>query len=73
MPFRDIVGHHRSLRLLSRAVASGALPPSLLFAGPDGIGKLQVALALAQALNCLSPVHDVVISGGSPASTTTSD
>ena len=45
-------------RLLTRAVQSGSLPPSLIFAGPDGVGKRQVALALAQALNCLNPVID---------------
>jgi DNA polymerase-3 subunit delta' len=38
--------------LLSRSVAGGTLPPSLLFAGPAGIGKRLTALAVAQALNC---------------------
>jgi DNA polymerase-3 subunit delta' len=33
-------------------VAAGRLPPSLLFAGRAGVGKLQAAIALAQALNC---------------------
>jgi len=52
MPFRDIVGHVRLIKLLSRAAAGGTLPPSLLFAGPSGIGKRLTAVALAQALNC---------------------
>lgn len=40
-------------------MAADALPPSLVFAGPEGVGKRLTALALAQALNCLSPVeHD---------------
>ena len=69
MPFRDIIGHRRSLRLLSRAVSSGTLPPSLLFAGPEGVGKRQTAVALAQALNCVSPLRDVVV-GSASASTT---
>lgn len=56
MTFRDIVGHRRLIRLLTRAVHAGSLPPSLVFAGPEGVGKRQVALALAQALNCLNPV-----------------
>jgi DNA polymerase-3 subunit delta' len=56
MSFRDIVGHRRLRGLLARAVHSGTLPPSLVFAGPEGIGKKQVALALAQALNCLAPL-----------------
>ena len=58
MTFRDISGHRRLKRLLTRAVHAGSLPPSLVFAGPDGVGKRQAALALAQALNCLDPVVD---------------
>ncbi len=52
MPFRDVVGHVRLVDLLSRSVAGGTLPPSLLFAGPAGVGKHLTALAVAQALNC---------------------
>ncbi len=58
MSFREIVGHRRLKRLLARAVRSGTLPPSLVFAGPEGVGKKQAALALAQALNCLEPAVD---------------
>jgi len=58
MSFREIVGHRRLKGLLARAVQSGTLPPSLVFAGPEGVGKRQVAYALAQALNCLEPVDD---------------
>ena len=56
MSFREIVGHRRLKRQLARAVHSGTLPPSLVFAGPEGVGKRQMAYALAQALNCLEPV-----------------
>ena len=52
MPFRDVVGHVRLIDLLSRSVARDSLPPSLIFAGPAGIGKRLTALAVAQALNC---------------------
>jgi DNA polymerase-3 subunit delta' len=55
MPFREIVGHRRLISLLSRAIARETLPPSLLFAGPDGVGKRRVAVAVAEALNCLKP------------------
>lgn len=55
MPFRTIVGHRRVVALLSRAVARGTVPPSLLLAGPAGVGKRRVAMALAETLNCLSP------------------
>jgi DNA polymerase-3 subunit delta' len=58
MSFREIVGHRRLKRLLARAVRSGTLPPSLMFAGPEGVGKKRAAYALAQALNCLQPVEN---------------
>jgi DNA polymerase-3 subunit delta' len=56
MPFRDIVGHRRLVGLLSRSVRRASLPPSLILAGPDGVGKRAAALATAQALNCLAPL-----------------
>jgi DNA polymerase-3 subunit delta' len=55
MPFRTIVGHRRLLSLLSRAVARDTLPPALLLAGPPGIGKRRVAMAIAETVNCLKP------------------
>jgi DNA polymerase-3 subunit delta' len=55
MPFRELAGHRRILSLLSRSIATGTLPPSLIFAGPEGVGKRLAARAVAQALNCLSP------------------
>ena len=55
MPFSAIAGHRPVLDLLVRAVARGTLPPSLVFAGPAGVGKRLTATALAQALNCERP------------------
>jgi DNA polymerase-3 subunit delta' len=52
MPFRDVFGHRRLLGVLARSVHRGSLPPSLILAGPSGVGKRRVAVALAQALNC---------------------
>jgi DNA polymerase-3 subunit delta' len=52
MPFATIAGHTAVLGVLRRAVARDRVPQSLLFAGPEGVGKHAVALALAQALNC---------------------
>jgi len=57
MAFRDVSGHRALIRLMARAVARGTLPPSLILAGPDGVGKRLVASALAQALNCEQPVR----------------
>ena len=55
MPLREITGHQRLVELLARSIASGTLPPSLLFAGPRGNTKRRTAVAVAQALNCLNP------------------
>ena len=56
MTFQSLVGHRRITHLLAGAIARNTLPPTLLFAGPAGVGKWQVAVATAQALNCLTPV-----------------
>jgi DNA polymerase-3 subunit delta' len=53
MPLRDVSGHRPVLRLIARAVARNTLPSPLLFAGPGGIGKRCIAIAVAQALNCV--------------------
>jgi DNA polymerase-3 subunit delta' len=72
MPFREIIGHRRLVRLLARSIDNGSLPPSLIFAGPEGIGKRMVAVAAAQALNCTSrpdaaPVSSTDVAGTSAA------
>jgi DNA polymerase-3 subunit delta' len=55
MPFRDITGHRRLLDLIARAAVRGSLPPSLIFAGPEGVGKRTAAVSLAQLVNCTAP------------------
>lgn len=57
MPLRDVVGHRRLVGLLARSIARATLPPSLIFAGPAGVGKRLTAGAVAQLLNCLAPVE----------------
>jgi len=54
MPFREIAGHRHLLELIGRATSRGTLPPSLIFAGPAGVGKRMAAVALAQLMNCLA-------------------
>ncbi len=56
MSFASIVGHHRLLALLARAIARETLPPVLLLAGRSGVGKRRTATAIALALNCTQPV-----------------
>ena len=52
MPLARIAGHAPVIALLRQAVARGRVPQSLLLAGPEGVGKHAIALALAQAINC---------------------
>ncbi len=55
MAFREVAGHRRLLSLLSQVIARDSLTPSLIFSGPEGVGKRLTAVAVAQALNCVSP------------------
>ncbi len=52
MLFRDIIGQDETKRQLRLAVREGRVPHAQLFTGISGIGKLQLALAYAQYLNC---------------------
>ena len=54
-PLREIIGHEQPLRVLQGALAARRMHHSLLFFGPDAIGKRRVATALAAALNCVAP------------------
>jgi DNA polymerase-3 subunit delta' len=56
MTLRDIIGHRRLTMLIARAIERESLPPTLLFAGPSGVGKWAVARAAAQTVNCLEHV-----------------
>jgi DNA polymerase III subunit delta' len=52
MRLDDVRGHDRVRGILARALERDRLPPALLFAGPDGVGKKSLALAVAQAAMC---------------------
>ena len=52
MLFREIIGQEAVKRQLRQSVREGRIPHAQLFAGISGIGKLQLALAYAQYLNC---------------------
>src|SRR5262245_25078887 len=52
MALRDIVGHDRAVAFLRRSIATGRAGASLIFHGPEGVGRRTTAIALAQALNC---------------------
>lgn len=52
MLFREIIGQEATKQQLRQSVCEGRIPHAQLFAGVSGIGKLQLALAYAQYLNC---------------------
>jgi DNA polymerase-3 subunit delta' len=50
--FDSVIGHERVRTLLARGLERGRLPHALLFVGPEGVGKKELALALARGLIC---------------------
>ena len=52
MQFRDIIGQQEVKDRLIQSVQEGRFPHAQLFTGPAGVGKLQLAIAYAQYLNC---------------------
>lgn len=55
MRFSETIGHQSVQNQLLRLAQSGRVPHALLFLGPEGNGKLALALALAQYLLCENP------------------
>lgn len=58
MSWAAIIGQPLAVRLLGQAVSAGKVAHAYLFVGPEGVGKRTVALELAKALNCLTPLPD---------------
>ena len=52
MGWDDVYGHDEAKRLLRGHLASGEIPGAYLLIGPEGVGKRQLALEMAKALNC---------------------
>lgn len=52
MGFSYILGNERIKRILRKALERRRVPNSLLLSGPRGVGKIDFARVLAQALNC---------------------
>lgn len=52
MAFSDILGNERVKKILKKALQKDKVPNSILLCGPDGIGKRNMALVLAKAMNC---------------------
>ena len=52
MFFKDIIGQQEVIERLVKDAQAGTVPHALLFAGPEGTGKLQTAIAFARYLLC---------------------
>ncbi|MCX5998877.1 MAG: DNA polymerase III subunit delta', partial [Chloroflexi bacterium] len=48
----QVAGHSRATALLSRSIEIGQLSHAYLLTGPPHVGKLTLAINLAQAVNC---------------------
>lgn len=52
MYFRDVIGLHDVKKHLIESVQDGFIPHARIFYGPEGVGKLPLAIAYARYLNC---------------------
>ena len=52
MQFKDVIGQEKAKQQLRLSVMEGKIPHAQLFTGPVGGGKLPLALAYAQYINC---------------------
>ncbi len=58
MQFKNIIGQTSAKTQLTNLIRSGRMPHSMLFVGPEGSGKLSLALAAAQYLLCKDQKED---------------
>ncbi len=55
--FSHLIGNEPAKLTLRRLLKKGRVPNSLLFAGPEGVGKRQFAIELAKAFLCREPAE----------------
>lgn len=58
MFFRDVIGQEEAKQRLIREAKEGKIAHARLFCGPEGIGKLPLAIAYARYLSCQNPGED---------------
>lgn len=58
MQFKDVIGQDSIKQKLIQAVAEDRIPHAQLLVGPPGNGKLTLALAFAQYINCSDKQHN---------------
>lgn len=57
MQFSQLIGQQKAKDSFFKSMKEGRLPHALILVGPEGIGKLGFATAIAQYLNCLNPAE----------------
>lgn len=55
MGFDSFLGNEKRVRALRGMLAEKRVPGSMLFTGPEGVGKKTLAMMLSKALNCERP------------------
>jgi DNA polymerase-3 subunit delta' len=58
MQFQDVIGQHTIKQRLLQSFAEDRIPHAQLLVGPPGNGKLALALAFAQYINCPNKQND---------------
>jgi DNA polymerase-3 subunit delta' len=56
----EVSGHDWAVEMLQRQVLTGSLRHAYLLTGPVGVGRRTLAVRLAQAINCASPLAPAV-------------
>ena len=52
MFFKDVIGQEETKQRLIQEVNEGRIPHAQLICGPEGVGKLPLALAYARYISC---------------------
>jgi DNA polymerase-3 subunit delta' len=66
--FSKLIGNENAKASLRQLISTGRVPNSLLFTGPEGVGKKQFAFELARSFVCQNPDNNLVC-GKCPACT----
>ena len=52
MFFRDVIGQEEIKQRLIQEVSEGRIPHAQLICGPEGVGKMPLAIAYARYISC---------------------